>query len=324
MKKLKNILVALCLCVCVGFGCFALTGCADSKTQQELEDLRTQVETLESENETLKNNNDSLEAENVKLSRDWAVAKLYESYLYTADWHNTNEINEYGYDTIIPQDWAMLMGDPLQFYTVLDLELNKEYIFSLYNDPIDFEMSIIVDGNKITYLMKYSPANNPEMYSYRQQTVTLDDSGNISSIEYIEEQGFSEGSADYNRTYTEITYTVTTNNQLENKYPVDSFETISFNFQEDSLGALSVTELGHANGTYDKILAYAPNYLSGYTITELRQYNKNIEVDGSLTVDETLSLEQASAYLNEMKEFYDTSLLPSEDITALIESVVNQ
>lgn len=317
MKKLKNILVALCLCVCVGFGCFALTGCADSKTLQELEDLRTQVETL-------KNNNDSLEAENVKLNRDWAVAKLYESYLYTADWHNTNEIKEYGYDTIIPQGGAMLMGDPLQLYTVLDLELNKEYIFSLYNDPTNIEMSIIVDGNKITYLMKSGPANNPEIYAYMQQTITLDDSGNISSIEYVEEQGVSEGSADYNRTYTEITYTVTTSNSFENIYAEDTFETISFNFQEDSLGALSVTELGHANGTYDKILAYAPNYLSGYTITELRQYNKNIEVDGSLTVDETLSLEQASAYLNEMKEFYDTSLLPCEDITALIESVVNQ
>ncbi len=54
MKKLKTLIISLVMCLCIGVSCFGLSGCADTKTEEELSSLKTQVEQLQNENSSLK------------------------------------------------------------------------------------------------------------------------------------------------------------------------------------------------------------------------------------------------------------------------------
>lgn len=313
MKKLKNILVALCLCVCVGFGCFALTGCADSKTLQELEDLRTQVETL-------KNNNDSLEAENEEnekinstLARDKALTKIYEAHMFTADDGNSNQTSEYP-DELWFDDPAMPFYQFVELYRVADLQLNKVYVHERTDESgnNEFSFSIIVDENKIIY--QYTYLNDP-YYSNTQLTLTLDENDNITNIDYFRDEYHSIGTGEETRYYYyyyEASYTINSIG-LNASSGVDMFSVKEITYVEND-NSLVVDEFVQMGGTYDKFFADHYDYTSMYYITELRQFNKNIQVSGELTINETLSQEEANGELNNLKSLYDVSSYPVENI----------
>lgn len=320
MRKLKNILMALCLCVCVGFGCFALTGCADGTTNDELASLKSQVEelqqensTLETENQTLKNNNNSLETENETLKdsnslleaensankRDRAFAKLYEAFIYTADEENVNATFN-GVYTTFDSDFLTALPNCFLYYRELDLSLGKVYNLNMGAQ----EGSFIVEekDNKIIYC---SITTIDEQTSFQQLTLTIDEKDNITNIEYISKTDWKILSDVYYK-YYEANYVVNSNTPFDGNN-TDTFEikTIVYNFTDNS----KVEEFMQVGGTYS-------NYKSDatYNITELTQFNAGVSVNGELTVNESFNQEQANAQLETMKTHYDISGYVVEEI----------
>ncbi len=320
MRKLKNILMALCLCVCVGFGCFALTGCSDGTTNDELASLKSQVEelqqensTLETENQTLKNNNNSLETENETLKdsnslleaensankRDRAFAKLYEAFVFTADEENVNATFS-GVYTTLDSDFLTALPNCILYYKELDLSLGKVYNLNMGAQ----EGSFIVEekDNKIIYC---SITAIDEQTSFQQLTLTIDEKDNITNIEYISKTDWKILSDVYYK-YYEANYVVNSNTPFDGNN-TDTFEikTIVYNSSNNS----NVEEFMQVGGTYS-------NYKSDatYNITELTQFNAGVSVNGELTVNESFNQEQANAQLETMKTHYDISGYVVEEI----------
>lgn len=320
MRKLKNILMALCLCVCVGFGCFALTGCSDGTTNDELASLKSQVEelqqensTLETENQTLKNNNNSLETENETLKdsnslleaensvnkRDRAFAKLYEAFVFTADEENVNATFS-GVYTTLDSDFLTALPNCILYYKELDLGLGKVYKLSM-----GAQENLFVVEEKENSIIYCSITTSDGQNSFQQLTLTLDGKDNITNIEYISKTNWKNISDVYYK-YYEANYVVNSNTPFDGNN-TDTFEikTIVYNSSNNS----NVEEFMQVGGTYS-------NYKSDatYNITELTQFNAGVSVNGELTVNESFNQEQANAQLETMKTHYDISGYVVEEI----------
>lgn len=146
MKKLKTIIVSLVMCLCIGVSCFGLSGCADSRTKEELASLKTQVEQLETKNSELETKNEAMEVESAKLERDKVLSKIYEARMFTADEWETNQTSSYP-DSVYIIDPVMTAYHLVTLYRTFNFDLNKVYTY--YNDEYGAKtsFSIIAEDN---------------------------------------------------------------------------------------------------------------------------------------------------------------------------------
>ena len=297
MNKLKKLSVALCLCVCMVIG-VVFVGCDNPEQTQEIENLQTQIEQLQTDKTNLNNQLEGLQTENEELALDRAISKFYEAYLYTADDSKVNATFNGSFVGL--QDLLVELGSIMIQLKMLDFGVNKVYMIG------ENSFVIGVDENKIMYQVDNSVGYN---FDY-QLTLTLDESDNITSINFIKKGYSTIGAGTYNE-YYEANYTINSN-VLPGSLGVDTFEIIDIIY--DVNGGSGVEEFMQIGGTYNKLFSTHYDYSSNYNITEIVQYNADITVDGELTVNETLDIEQANEQLNLIKDFADVSAYPVEEI----------
>lgn len=154
-------------------------------------------------------------------------------------------------------------------------------------------------------------------YQNYQLCLTLDEHDNIIKIDTIENAkqsySLSGGPIEYTYTYYESSYIINNFTPNSEQNIEDTFTIKDFEYKDND-ETFVVENYALISGNYDKLFANHSDYGSEYKITELTQFNKNITVDGELTVNETLNQEEANAELKNMKNLYDVSNYPVEEI----------
>lgn len=314
MKKLKTALVAIVMCVCISFGCFAFTGCADSKTKEELASLKSKVETLQTENNTLKSDKQTLTTENDTLKSDKQTlqteneaehSKLILEKLKSAFIH-TGYSNEYNVTlkdyplsyllNIIVQDYEAIK----QMMNIDNFKLNK--VYRNINEFSESKIALLENENSIS-IVEF--VTGSDLFSYYECTAIYNSNGYLTQVQWIKiENSQIDNSL---LCYDEYVYNI---NTQKNPVSVDPDGTFSIKSLEWSNAQTikTITKVIDIKGNYNDLTPSSPDCAMGYDINEIKLFGYEIESNtGELTVNETLNQSSANEYLNNLKPQKDLS-----------------